>query len=108
MRRAALLILLVGAPLVLVLFPELRRRIVHKMRFLLLVWSGAVLFFGLIGGPGKENFFERVRGGGADVLWPLLGVALFSLAFVSVLRDFRLSSPSKKSSSSSSSGAKRR
>ena len=97
MRRAALLMLLVGAPLVLVLFPELRRRIVHKMRFLLLVWSGAVLFFGLVGGPGKENFFERVRGGDAQAVWALLGVALFAAAFVSILRDFRLSSPSKKS-----------
>lgn len=97
MKRAALLVLLVGAPLVLVLFPALRRRIAHKMRFLLLLWSGAVLFFGLIGGPGKENFLERVRGGGADVIWPLLGVALFASAFVSVFRDFRLSSPSKKS-----------
>jgi hypothetical protein len=96
-KRAALLILLVGAPLVLVFFPEIRRRIAHKARFLLLLWSGAVLFFGLIGGPGKENFFERVRGGGADVIWPLLGIALFAAAFGSVFRDFRTSSPSKKS-----------
>jgi hypothetical protein len=98
-KRAALLILVVGAPLVLLFFPELRRRIAHKMRFLLLLWSGAVLFFGLFGGPGKENFFERVSGEGA--VWPLLGVALFVAAFFSVLRDFRLSSPSKN-------GAKRR
>lgn len=97
MKRAALLILLVGAPLVLVFFPELRRRIAHKLRFLLLVWSGAVLFFGLLGGPGKENFLERVRGGDATAVWALLGVALFAAAFVSVFRDFRLSSPSKKS-----------
>jgi hypothetical protein len=96
-KRAALLILLVGAPLVLALFPALRRRIAHKMRFLLLLWSGAVLFFGLIGGPGKENFFERVRGGGTAMIWSLLGVALFVAAFSSILRDFRLSSPSKKS-----------
>ena len=97
MKRAALLILLVGAPLVLVFFPEIRRRIAHKMRFLLLLWSGAVLFFGLLGGPGKENFFERLRGGGAEAIWPLLGVALFAAAFGSVFRDLRTSSPSKKS-----------
>lgn len=97
MKRAALLILIVGAPLVLLFFPELRRRIEHKVRFLLLLWSGAVLFFGLIGGPGKENFLERVRGGDAQAAWALLGVALFAAAFASVLRDFRLSSPSKKS-----------
>jgi len=103
-KRAALLILLVGAPLVLLFFPEIRRRIAHKMRFLLLLWSGAVLFFGLIGGPGRENFLERLRGRGADIIWPLLGVALFVAAFISVFRDVRLSSPSKKSSSP---GAKR-
>jgi hypothetical protein len=96
-KRAALLILLVGAPLVLVFFPEIRRRIAHKARFLLLLWSGAVLFFGLLGGPGKENFFERLRGGDAQTVWALLGVALFAAAFTSVFRDFRTSSPSKKS-----------
>jgi amino acid permease len=101
-KRAALLILLVGAPLVLLFFPEIRRRIAHKLRFLLLVWAGAVLFFGLIGGPGKENFFERVRGGDTQAAWALLGVALFAAAFASVVSDFRLSSPSGKSS-----GAKR-
>jgi membrane protease YdiL (CAAX protease family) len=96
-KRAALLILLVGAPLALVLFPGFRRRLANKLRFLLLVWSGAVLFFGLMGGPGKKNFFERVREGDAQTAWALLGVALFAAAFVSVLRDFRLSSPPKKS-----------
>lgn len=99
MKRAALLILLVGAPLVLVFFPEIRRRIAHKMRFLLLLWSGAVLFFGLIGGPGKKSFLESEWGWDAGTLWPLFGAALFAAAFVSVFRDFRLSSPSKKSSS---------
>ena len=49
---------------------------------------------------GKEkSFLEGEWNEGA--VWPLLGTALFVAAFVSVLRDFRLSSPSKK-------GAKRR
>lgn len=99
MKRAVLLILVVGAPLVLLFFPELRRRIAHKLRFLLLLWAGAVLFFGLLGGPGKKSFLEGNRG--ESSVWPLIGVALFVAAFVSVLRDFRLSSLSKK-------GAKRR
>jgi hypothetical protein len=94
-KRAALLILMVGAPLVLVFFPEFRRRIAHKLRFLLLVWSGAVLFFGLLGGPGKKNFLEGNTEGSWAMFWPLMGVALFAAAFVSVLRDFRRSSPSK-------------
>ena len=97
MKRAALLALLVGAPLVLLFFPGLRRRIAHKLRFLLLVWSGAVLFFGLTGGPGKKSFLESEWGWDAGTLWPLFGVALFVAAFASVLRDFRLSSPPKKS-----------
>jgi hypothetical protein len=98
-KRAALLILVVGAPLVLLFFPELRRRIAHKLRFLLLLWSGAVLFFGLLGASGRKNFLEGEWNEGA--VWPFLGTALFAAAFVSVLRDFRLSSHSKK-------GAKRR
>jgi len=102
-KRAALLILLVGAPLALVLFPGFRRRLAHKLRFLLLVWSGAVLFFGLIGAPGRKSFLEGQWGWDAGTLWPLFGVALFAAAFVSVLRDF-LSSPSKKAPG----GAKRR
>ena len=99
MKRAALLILVIGAPLVLALFPDLRRRIAHKLRFLLLVWSGAVLFFGLVGAPGREtkNFLERLRGEEASTAWALFGVALFAAAFLSVLRDFRHSSPSRKS-----------
>jgi hypothetical protein len=97
-KRVALLILLVGAPLALVLFPGFRRRLAHKLRFLLLVWSGAVLFFGLIGGPGRKSFLVGEWGWDAGTLWSLFGVALFVAAFVSVLRDFRLSSLSKKSS----------
>ena len=103
MKRAALLILLVGAPLALVLFPGFRRRLAHKLRFLLLVWSGAVLFFGLIGRPGKKNFFESEWDWGWTTFAQLGGLLLFAAAFASVLRDF-LSSPSKRPRG----GAKRR
>jgi hypothetical protein len=92
-KRAAFLILVVGAPLVLLFFPDLRRRIAHKLRFLLLVWAGAVLFFGLLGGPGKKSFLEGNRG--ESMVWPLIGLALFVAALVSVLRDILLSPPSK-------------
>jgi hypothetical protein len=103
-KRAALLILVVGAPLVLLFFPDLRRRIAHKLRFLLLVWSGAVLFFGLAGAPGREKKSFLEGESGASIAGSLLGLALFAAAFVSVLRDFRLSSPSRDSPG----GAKRR
>ena len=99
MKRAALLILVVGAPLVLLLFPELRRRIAHKLRLLLLVWSGAVLLFGLAGVPGSErkSFLEGEWGLDRATIAPLGGVVLFAAAFASVLRDFVVSSLSKKS-----------
>ena len=103
MKRAALLILLVGAPLALVLFPGFRRRLAHKLRFLLLVWSGAVLFFGLFGRPGKKNFLESEWDGGWSTFAQVGGLLLFAAAFLSVLRDF-LTSPSRKSPG----GAKRR
>lgn len=84
MKRAALLILVVGAPLVLLFFPELRRRIARKLRFLLLLWAGAVLFVGLFAGKGR-NFLEGKE------TWEfglaLFGLALFVGAFLSVLRD---------------------
>jgi hypothetical protein len=102
-KRAALLLLLVAAPLALVFFPGLRRRIAHKLRFLLLVWAGAVFFSALFGGPGKKSFLERDWDWGWATFWPLVGIALLVAAFGSVLRDFQRSSPSQKSS-----GAKRR
>jgi hypothetical protein len=100
MKRAALLILVVGAPLVLIFFPEFRRRIARKMRFLLLLWAGAVLFVGLFAGRGRD-FLEGKETW--EIGLALLGVAVFAGAFLSVLKDsFRSpSSPSKK-------GAKRR
>lgn len=49
MKRAALLFLLVGAPLLLVLFPGLLRALGRKARFLLLLVSGLTLAFGALG-----------------------------------------------------------
>jgi hypothetical protein len=83
-KRAALLILVVGAPLVLLFFPELRRRIAGKMRFLLLLWAGAVLFVGLFAGRGRNVLEGR---GPWEIGIALLGLALFVGAFLAVLRD---------------------
>ena len=84
MKRAALLILVVGAPLLLLFFPEFRRRVARKMRFLLLLWAGAVLFVGLFAGRGR-NFLEGKETW--EIGLGLLGLALFVGAFLSVLRD---------------------
>ncbi len=84
MKRAALLILVVGAPLVLLFFPELRRRIARKLRFLLLLWAGAVLFVGLFAGKGR-TFLEGKETW--EIGLALFGLALFVGAFLSVLRD---------------------
>jgi len=100
-KRAALLILVVGAPLVLLFFPELRRRIARKMRFLLLLWAGAVLFVGLFAGRGRD-FLEGKETWEIGLV--LLGLALFVGAFLSVLRDSSRSS----SSPSKNPGAERR
>jgi hypothetical protein len=83
-KRAVLLILVVGAPLVLLFFPELRRRIARKLRFLLLLWAGAVLFVGLFAGRGKEIFEGKETW---EIGLALLGLALFVGAFLSVLKD---------------------
>ncbi|HEX5855739.1 MAG TPA: hypothetical protein VFZ57_08970 [Thermoanaerobaculia bacterium] len=100
MKRSVLLILVVGAPLVLLFFPELRRRIAHKLRFLLLLWAGAVLFVGLFAGRGRD-FFEGKESWEIGLV--LLGLALFAGAFLSVLTDSSRSS----SSPSKDPGAKR-
>lgn len=84
MKRAALLILVVGAPLVLLFFPDLRRRIAKKLRFLLLLWAGAVLFVGLFAARGRDVFEGR---GTWEIALALLGLALFVGAFLSVWRD---------------------
>jgi hypothetical protein len=83
-KRAALLILVVGAPLVLLFFPELRRRIASKLRFLLLLWAGAVLVVGLFAGRGRDVFEGKETW---EIGLALLGLALFVGAFLSVLRD---------------------
>lgn len=84
MKRAALLILVVGAPLVLLFFPEFRRRIASKLRFLLLLWAGAVLFVGLFAGRGRDSLEGKETW---EIGLVMLGLALFVGAFLSVLRD---------------------
>jgi hypothetical protein len=84
------MVLVVGAPLVLLFFPDLRRRIAGKLRFLMLLWAGAVLFVGLFAGRGGDVLEGK---GPWEIGLVLLGLALFVGAFVAVLRDSSRSSP---------------
>ena len=84
MKRAALLLLIAGAPILLVLFPRLRRAAARKGRLLLLLWVGAILLTG---------FATGVWSGRAEVMsegqWILAAAAvvLVLVAFGSVVRD---------------------
>lgn len=84
MRRAALLLLLLGAPLLLVLFPRLRRALFRKARLFLLLYAGAVLITGF--GTGLwSNRLSTLSGGGLALV--LAGVFLVLAAFAAVARD---------------------
>ncbi len=84
MKRAALLLLIAGAPLLLVLFPDLRRRGRGKGRLVLLLWVGAILLTGFATGvwSGRTEVMSEGQ-------WMLAaaGVALVLAAFGSVLKE---------------------
>ncbi len=84
MRRAALLILLVGAPLLLVLFPRLRRAFFRKVRLFLLLYAAAVLLTGFATGLWSDRV-ATLKGG--QFALALAGVALVLIAFGAVVRD---------------------
>jgi len=84
LKRAALLLLIAGAPLLVVLFPGLRRAALRKGRLVLLLWVGAILLTG---------FATGIWSGRAEVMsegqWMLAaaGVVLVLVAFASVVKD---------------------
>ena len=84
MKRAALLVLLAGAPLVLALFPRIRRAFVRKVRLVLLLYAGAVLLTGFAIGlwSGRAGTLT-----GGQVALAAAGVALAVGAFGAVVRD---------------------
>jgi hypothetical protein len=84
MKRAALLFLLAGAPLLLALFPRLRRAFFRKARLFLLLYAAAVLATGL--GTGLWSNRAASLPGGQRAL-ALAGVALVLIAFGAVVRD---------------------
>ncbi len=84
MKRVALLVLFVGAPLVLALFPRLRRSLARKARLVLLLYSGAVLLTAFAVGLWS-NRAASLSGG--QVALAAAGVALVLFAFGAVVRD---------------------
>jgi hypothetical protein len=84
MKRAALLLLLAGAPLLLVLFPALRRALFRKARLFLLLYAGAILLTGF--GIGVWSDRLSTLSGGETAL-ALAGVLLVLCAFAAVARD---------------------
>lgn len=76
MKRAAFFLLLVGVPLVLLVFPELRRRLAGKLRFILLVYAGALLLVGAS---------TLMTSAATPPLLALLGLGVLLAAFLAVL-----------------------
>ncbi len=84
MRRAALLVLLAGAPLALALFPRLRRALFRKARLFVLLYAGALLLTSLATGFFMNRAASLSRG---ELALTLAGVLLIVVAFVAVARD---------------------
>jgi len=84
MKRAALLILVLGAPLVLLLFPRLRQALVRNARLVLLLWAGAILAVGFATGAWSARAESL---GAREAVFTLIGIVLVVAAFFAVLRD---------------------
>jgi len=83
-KRAAVLLVLVGLPLALSLFPGLRRAALRKLRLFLILWAGAILFVGVFSGAWSSR---------ADTLTPAqavltaVGLLFVLFALAAVVRD---------------------
>jgi hypothetical protein len=84
MKRAVLLILFAGAPLVLALFPRLRRALVRKARLVLLLYAGAVLMTAFAVGFWSNRAASLSEG---EIALAAAGAALVLVAFGAVVRD---------------------
>ena len=84
MKRAALLLFFAGAPLLLVLFPRLRRAFFRRARLFLLLWAGAILFTGFAVGLRSDRAAAL---SGGEALFAGIGLVLIVSAFAAVARD---------------------
>jgi hypothetical protein len=83
-KRAALLLLLAGAPLLLTLFPRLRRALLRKARLVVLLYAGALLLTGFATGLWSQRAGTL---SGGEIALALAGVLLVLIAFGAVARD---------------------
>jgi len=84
MKRAALLVVLLGAPLLLALLPRLRRALARRARLVLLLYAGAVLLTGFATGFWSNRTASLSRG---EIALASAGALLVLIAFGAVLRD---------------------
>ncbi len=84
MKRAALLLLLAGAPLLLALFPSLRRAFFRKVRLVLLLYAGAILLTGFGTGIWSNRLSTLST---AQIALSIAGVLLVLVAFAAVVLD---------------------
>ncbi len=84
MKRAAVLLLLAGGPLLLALVPSLRRALVRNARLVLLLYAGAILLtaFGTGLWSGRAASLS-----GAEAAFAGAGLLLVLAAFGAVVRD---------------------
>ncbi len=92
MKRAALLLLLAGAPLLLVFFPSLRRAFFRKIRLFLLLYAGAILLTALGTGVWSNRLSSLSAG---ETALSIAGVLLVLAAFAAVARDARRDRPTR-------------
>lgn len=83
MKRAALLVLFVGVPLAMLLFPRFRRAVLGRLRLVLLAYAGALLLTG-----GGQLLSGGTRGT-LHTAFAVVGFALLAFSFVLVLIDAR-------------------
>ncbi len=84
MKRAALLVLIAGAPLLVALVPRLRRALVRKARLVLLLWAGAILLTSLATGLWANRAASL---SGREAALAAAGVIVALAAFGAVARD---------------------
>ncbi len=81
MKRAALLVLFVGVPLAMLLFPRFRRAVLGRLRLVLLAYAGALLL------TGSGQLLSGGTRGALNTVLAIAGLAILAVSFALVLND---------------------